>query len=92
MGKQKPENNKIIKNILKKNKSNKFYYPRWKLIKRDKKYLYKDNLQTINLKNKFINSDGLYQNLCMAIKIALDLGISKKNRVSSAKDKSNREA
>ena len=41
MGKQKL-NNKIIKNILKRNKNNKFYYPRWKLIK-DKKYLYKDN-------------------------------------------------
>ena len=83
VGKQKPENKKIIKKILKKNKSNKFYYSRWKLIKRNKEYLYKDNLQTINLKNKFINSDGLYQNLCMAIKIALDLGISKK-KIESA--------
>ena len=43
--------------------------------KRSNTYFYKDINTTIPLKNKNIHSMGLWQNLCISIKIAKDLGI-----------------
>lgn len=78
IGKQKKIVQKKIKSILKKNKSDLIYSNRWKLVKKNKKYFYKSNSENIYLNTKYIHSIGLLENLCQAIKIALDLGISKK--------------
>ena len=69
--------NKIKKN-LKKNKS-KITYPNvWNLIKKDKKYYYQDKKLKIKINTNNIHSKGLLENLCHAIKIALELKIDKK--------------
>ena len=69
--------NKIKKN-LKKNKS-KIYYPNtWKLIRINKFYFYQDKKNKIKLNTNNIHSKGLLENLCLAIKIALNLKIKKK--------------
>ncbi len=78
IGKQKSKTLKKIKFYLKKNKSEKIYSNTWKLLKRKNNYFYKDKKTIIKLNNKNIHSVGLLENLCMAIKIALDLKISKK--------------
>ena len=64
-----------IKKILKKNNSKITYPNSWKIIKLNGEYYYEDKDIKIKIKNKFIHSDGLYQNLGMAIKIALDMKI-----------------
>ena len=78
IARQNPKTLKIIKNILKKNPSKKIYSSNWKIIKKNNKKYYKDNNQTILLNTKLIHSDALIDNLCLAIKVALDLGIKKK--------------
>ena len=78
VGKQKPNVLKKIKSNLKKNKSNIIYSNSWKLIKKGNQYFYKDKKNKIKLITKFIHSKGLLENLCHAIKIALDLKIKKK--------------
>ena len=78
VGKQKPNVLKKIKSNLKKNKSNIIYSNSWKLIKKGNQYFYKDKKNKIKLITKFIHSKGLLENLCHAIKIALDLKINKK--------------
>ena len=78
IGKQKKMVQKKIKSILKKNKSELIFSNQWKLIKKNNKYFYKSSSDDIYLNTKYINSIGLLENLCQAIKIALDLGISKK--------------
>ena len=75
-GKQKPKTSKIIKGILKKNPSEKLAYGSWKIINKNKKKYYKDNKNLIQLSSKFINSDGLWENVGLAIKVALDLGVN----------------
>ena len=75
IGKQKPKTSKIIKNILKKNQSEKTTYGSWKIINKNKKKYYKDKGKLISLNSKYINSDGLWENVGLAIKVALDLGI-----------------
>ena len=75
IGKQKPEILRKIKKILKKNNSKITYPNSWKIIKLNGEYYYEDKDIKIKIKNKFIHSDGLYQNLGMAIKIALDMKI-----------------
>ena len=78
VGKQTPYVLKKIKDNLKDNKS-KIYYPNsWKLIKKNNQTFYQDNNHKIRLNNKNIHSKGLLENLCHAIKIALDLKIEKK--------------
>ena len=78
VGKQTPYVLDKIKQNLKKNKS-KIYYPNyWKLIKKNNKYFYQDKKNSVKLKNLNIHSKGLLENLCHAIKIALDLKIDKK--------------
>ena len=78
IGKQNPNVLKKIKNNLKKNKSNIIYSNSWKLIKKNNQYYYQDKKIKIKLSTKTIHSKGLLENLCHAIKIALDLKINKK--------------
>tara|TARA_B100000945_G_scaffold176850_1_gene141874 strand:+ start:271 stop:1527 length:1257 start_codon:yes stop_codon:yes gene_type:complete len=78
IGKQKNKTSKIIKNILKNNSSEKIFYGSWKIIKKNRKKCYKDNNNLIVLDSKYINSEGLWENVGLAIKIALDLGVNVK--------------
>ena len=78
VGKQSLVNEKKIKIILKRNLSKKIYSNKWKLIKKKKNFFYKDKNNFIPLKTKNIYSKGILNNIAMAIKIALDLNISKK--------------
>ena len=78
IGKQRPSNEKKIKSILKKNLSKKIFSNKWKLIKKKNNFFFKDKNNFIPLNAKNINSKGLFTNIAMAVKIALDLGISKK--------------
>jgi len=78
IGKQKPSVLKKIKRNLKNNKSKINYPNSWRLVKKNKHFFYKDKKNKIKLNNKNIHSKGLLENLCHAIKIALDLKINKK--------------
>jgi folylpolyglutamate synthase/dihydropteroate synthase len=78
IGKQNPNILKKIKNNLKKNKSKIIYPNTWNLIKINNQFYYQDNKIKIKLNSKKIHSKGLLENLCHAIKIALDLKINKK--------------
>jgi dihydrofolate synthase/folylpolyglutamate synthase len=78
IGKQKPNVLNKIKRNLKNNKSKINYPNTWKLIKKSKLFFYKDNENKIKLNAKNVHSKGLLENLCHAIKIALDLKIDKK--------------
>jgi dihydrofolate synthase / folylpolyglutamate synthase len=78
VGKQRPNVLRKIKNNLKKNESNINYSNSWKLIKKGNQYFYQDKKNKIKLITKLIHSKGLLENLCHAIKIALDLKIKKK--------------
>ena len=78
IGKQKPKVLRIVKKILKKNKSNITYPSSWKIIKKNKKLFYKDKKNLIKINSKYIHSKGLIDNLGLAIKIALDLNIKPK--------------
>ncbi len=75
MGKQKPKTSKIIKNILKKNPSEKEFYGSWKIINENKKKYYKDKRNLVKLSSKHIHSDGLWESVGLAIKVALNLGV-----------------
>ena len=77
-GKQKAKTFRIIKNILKKNPSEKINYGYWKIIKKNKKKYYKDRNNLINLNSRHILSDGLWENVGLAIKVAIDLGVKTK--------------
>ena len=68
---------KIIKKILKKNPSKKVFPSIWKIQHKNKKIYYKDKKNSIPILNKNIKSKGLLNNLGLAIKIALDFGVSK---------------
>ena len=78
VGKQKPNVLKKIKNNLKKNKSSIIYSNSWKLVTKNNKFYYQDRKVKIKLSTKTIHSKGLLENLCHAIKIALDLKINKR--------------
>jgi len=67
-----------IKNNLKKNKSKINYPNTWSLIKKKNYYFYQDKKNKIKLNTENIHSKGLLENLCHAIKIALDLKINRK--------------
>jgi dihydrofolate synthase/folylpolyglutamate synthase len=77
IGKQKKNVEKKIKFNLKKNKSKKKFSNTWALLKINKSYYYKDSTTNIKLNTKYIHSEGLLNNLCLGIKVALDLGIKK---------------
>ncbi len=76
IGKQKPKTLKIIKNILQKNPSNKKYYGSWSIMNKNNKKFYKDQNNLILLNSKNIHSDGLWENVGLAIKVAIDLGVN----------------
>ena len=78
VGKQKLNVLSKIKKNLKKNKSIINYPNSWRLIKKNKCFFYQDKKNKIKLKTKNIHSKGLLENLCHAIKIALDLKIDRK--------------
>ena len=78
IGKQNPLNEKKIKSILSKNLSKKIYSNNWKLIKKKGDFFFKEKNNFFPLKTKNIYSKGLFQNIAMATKIALDIGINKK--------------
>tara|TARA_Y100001970_G_scaffold273186_1_gene371016 strand:+ start:11002 stop:12258 length:1257 start_codon:yes stop_codon:yes gene_type:complete len=74
-GKQKNKTSKIIHNILKKNPSEKINHGCWKIITKNNKKYYKDYENFIYLNSKHILSEGLWENVGLAIKVALDLGV-----------------
>ena len=78
VGKQKSSVLNKIKKNLKNNKSEINYPNSWKLLKKNKHFFYKDKKNEIKLNTKNIHSKGLLENLCHAIKIALDLKIHRK--------------
>ena len=78
IGKQNPKTAKIIKKVLNKNPSQKVFYGSWKIINKGKKRYYRNKNNLINLNSKYIHSDGLWENVGLAIKVALDLGIDPK--------------
>jgi dihydrofolate synthase / folylpolyglutamate synthase len=67
-----------IKQLLKKNNSKIQYSNSWKLNKLNNNFFYQDKKTKIKIVTKYIHSKGLLENLCLAIKIALDLKIDKK--------------
>ena len=78
VAKQKPQTLKIIKNILKNNKSKKVFASSFKIKKIKDYYIYKDPKNTIPIRTNHIHSEGLINNLGLAIKVALDFGVPKK--------------
>jgi len=78
VGKQLPKTLKIIKNILKDNKSKQIYATSFKVKKIKDHYFYQDKKNIIPIKSKTIHSEGLINNLSLAIKVALDFGVPKK--------------
>ena len=83
IAKQQPETLKIIKSILKINKSKKIYASQFRVKKLKNYYLYKDRKHNIPIKSKTIHSKGLVNNLALAIKVALDFGVPKKTIIKT---------
>ena len=63
---------------MSKNKSKKIYASKFKIKKTKNYYLYKDRNHRIPIISKTIHSEGLINNLALAIKVALDFGVPKK--------------
>ncbi len=79
IGKQDPKVLKIVKKILKTNPSKKIYYGKdFKIIKDKKNYIFKDKKGKLRLKANQIHSQGLWEGVALAVKIARDLGINNK--------------
>ena len=78
IGKQTPYVLRKIKTLLKSNKSKVIYPNTWKLIKTGNHYYYQDKKFKIKLNTKNVYSKGMFENVCLAIKVALDLNIDKK--------------
>ena len=78
IGKQSSKNLKTIKYYLRGNTSEINYPNKWNVRIKSKRLIYSDKINKINLDKSNINTFGLKNNLALAIKIALDLGISKK--------------
>lgn len=75
VAKQDPKVLKLIKYNLKNNHSEKFFYGSdFKIIKKNKRYYYKDNLHYFQIKSNIIG-DYMYENMAPAIKLALDSNI-----------------
>ena len=83
IGKQHPKTLKIIKNILKDNKSIQIFASSFKVKKFKDYYLYKDSKNSIPIKSKFIHSEGLIDNLALAIKVSLDFGVPKQTIIKT---------
>ena len=78
IGKQTSYILKKIKNNLKNNFSKIVYPNTWKLIKKGDLYYYQDKKIKIKLNTRNVYSKGMFENVCLAIKVALDLNINKK--------------
>ena len=78
IGKQSPNVLRKIKTHLRNNKSIIIYPNAWKLTKKDDQYYYQDRKYKIKLNTKNVYSKGMFENVCLAIKVALDLKIDKK--------------
>ncbi len=78
IGKQSPYVLRKIKMQLKNNTSKIIYPSSWKLIKKGKQYYYQDRKFKIKLNTKNVHSKGMFENVCLAIKVALDLNIDKR--------------
>ncbi len=78
IGKQTPYVLRKIKTLLKSNKSKVIYPNTWKLVKTGNHYYYQDRKFKIKLNTKNVYSKGMFENVCLAIKVALDLNINKK--------------
>ena len=79
IGRQDPKVLKIIRKILKKNPSKKVYYGKdFKILKHKKSYIFKDKKGKLRLKANQIHSQGLWEGVALAVKIARDLGINNK--------------
>tara|TARA_B100001093_G_scaffold92239_1_gene84328 strand:- start:309 stop:1589 length:1281 start_codon:yes stop_codon:yes gene_type:complete len=75
VSKQDPKVLKLIKYNLKNNHSKKFFYGSdFKIIKKNKRYYYKDNLHYFQIKSNIIG-DYMCENMAPAIKLALDSDI-----------------
>jgi dihydrofolate synthase/folylpolyglutamate synthase len=83
VAKQKPKTLKIIKNILKKNKSKIIYASNYQVKKVKDYYVYQDSKNIIPIKSKYIFSEGLINNLGTAIKVAIDHGVPKKTIIKT---------
>ena len=76
VAKQSPKVLKLIKYNLKNNHSEKFFYGSdFKIIKKNKRYYYKDNLHYFQIKSNLVG-DYMYENMAPAIKLAFDNGIT----------------
>ena len=72
VAKQEPKVLKLIKYNLKNNHSKKFFYGLdFKIIKKNKRYYYKDKLHHFQIKSNLIG-DYMHENMAPAIKLALD--------------------
>ena len=78
VGKQSPNVLRKIKTHLKYNKSKIIYPNTWKLTKKGGQYYYQDRKYKIKLNTKNVYSKGMFENVCLAIKVGLDLKIDKK--------------
>ena len=78
IGKQSPNVLRKIKTHLRNNKSIIIYPNAWKLTKKGDQYYYQDKKYKIKLNTKNVYSKGMFENVCLAIKVALDLKIDKK--------------
>jgi dihydrofolate synthase/folylpolyglutamate synthase len=83
IGKQQPKTLALIKNILKDNKSKQVYASNFTAKKIRNYYLYKDHKNSIPIKSKNIHSEGLINNLALAIKVALDFGVPKRTIIKT---------
>ena len=75
VGSQKPGTLKIIKSFLKKNPSDCSFHNVWRILTIKNIKYYKDQDNFIKLVSKNIHSGGLWDNVGLAIKVALDLGV-----------------
>ena len=78
IGKQSPYVLKKIKTFLKNNNSKIIFPNSWQLIEKGNLFYYRDKKTKIILNTKNVHSKGMFENVCLAIKIALDLNISKR--------------
>ena len=83
IAKQSPGTLRIIKSILKKNKSKKVYASQYNVKKIKNYYLYEDQKFRIPIRSKKIHSEGLINNLALSIKVALDFGVSKQTIIKT---------
>ena len=78
IGKQSQHVLKKIKTHLKTNKSKIIYPNTWRLTQKGNLFYYQDKRVKIKLHTKNVYSKGMFENVCLAIKVALDLNIDKR--------------